>query len=80
MTPEQNGRRLADDIVKHIFLTENICILINISLKFVCRGPVDIKSPLVQVMACRLTGDKPLLEPMMTQMTDGYICQKGSVS
>ena len=29
-------------------------------------------STLVQVMACRLPGDKPLPEPMMTLFTDAY--------
>ena len=34
------------------------------SLKFVPKGPIDYKSALVQVMACRQTGDKPLPETM----------------
>ena len=33
-------------------------------------GPIDIKSALVQVMACSLLGAKPLPEPMLTQFTD----------
>ena len=32
---------LADDIFKCIFLNENLKILIQISLKFVPKGPVD---------------------------------------
>ena len=48
-------------------------ILIQISLKFVPMSPIDNKPALVQVMAWRLTGDKPLLEPMLTQFTDGYM-------
>ena len=47
---------LADDIFKGIFLNENDRILIQISLKFVPRGPVDNKWALVQVMACCLFG------------------------
>ena len=31
----QNGRHLADDIFKSIFMNEIFCILIRISLKFV---------------------------------------------
>ena len=39
-------------------------------LKFVPEGLIDNKSALVQVMAWRQIGDKPLPEPMMTQFTD----------
>ena len=44
---------LADDIFKRIFLNENVSILVQISLKFVPKGPIDNKSALVQVMAWR---------------------------
>ena len=64
---------LADDIFKCIFLNENDWISIKISLKFVPRSPIDNKPALVQVMAWRRTGDKPLPEPMMTQFTDAYM-------
>ena len=37
----RNGRHFADDIVKYIFLNENAWILIEISLKFVSKGPVN---------------------------------------
>ena len=39
--PRQNGRHLADDIVKFIFLNESVWIPIEISLKFVPKGPID---------------------------------------
>ena len=55
----------ADDIFKCIFLNEKFCILIQISVKFIARGPIGSKSALVQVMAWCRTGDKPLSEPMM---------------
>ena len=61
---------LADDIFKCIFLNENDRITIQISLKFVLEGPTDNKPALVQVMAWRRSGDKPLPEPMVTQFTD----------
>ena len=64
---------LADDIFKCIFLNENDRILIQISLKFVPRGPINNKPALVQVMAWCRTGAKPLSEPMKTQFTDAYI-------
>ena len=64
---------LADDISKCIFLNENDRIPIQISLKFVSRSPIDIKPALVQIMAWRRIGDKPLSEPILTQFTDAYI-------
>ena len=48
-------------------------ISIRISLKFVPKGLIDKMFALIQVMAWRLTGDKPLPEPMMTQFTDAYM-------
>ena len=66
----QNGRHVADNIFNRIFLNENVSISIQISLKFVCKGQVDNKSALVQVMAWRWTGDKPLPKFMLTQFTD----------
>ena len=38
---EQSGCRFADDIFKCIFFDENICILIEISLKFVLKSRTD---------------------------------------
>ena len=63
----------ADNIFKCIFLNENDKIIIQISLKLVPRSPIENKSALVQVMAWRRTGDKPLPEPMMTQFTYTYM-------
>ena len=56
----------ADDIFKRIFLNENVRITIRISLKLVPRGSNDNKSALIQVMAWRRTGDKPLPEQLLT--------------
>ena len=64
---------LADDIFKCIFLNQNIKILIQISLKFVLKGQIDNKSAMIQVMAWRLAGGKPLPEAMMTQFTNPYM-------
>ena len=51
---------------KYIFLNENGRIPIWISLKFVVpRSSIDNKPALVQIMAWRRPGDKPLSEPMM---------------
>ena len=61
---------LADDIFKCIFLNR---IPIQISLKFNQGSPIDNKPALVQVMAWRRTGDKPLPELMLTQFADAFI-------
>ena len=63
---------LADDNFKCLFLNENGRILIRISLKFVPRSLINKKPTLVQVMAWRRIGDKPLSEPMLTRFTDAY--------
>ena len=76
----QNGCHFADDILKCIFLNENAWILIKISLKFVPKGPIDNIPALVQIMAWRRPGDKPLSEPMMVSLpTHIYITRPQSV-
>ena len=35
---------------------------------------------MIQVMAWRRIGDKPLPDPMMTQFTDAYMQHKGEMS
>ena len=73
LRPTQNGRHFPDDIFKWIFLKENVWISINISLKFLPRGPINNIPALVQVMACCLVGTKPLSEPMMVRLPT-HIC------
>ena len=65
LRPRQNGRHFADDTFKPIFLNENIRISIKISLKFAPEGPINNIPAMVQIMAWRRPGDKPLSEPMM---------------
>ena len=60
-----NGRHFPDDIFKCIFLKENVWIPIKISLKFGPKGPINNIPALVQIMAWRRPGDKPLFEAMM---------------
>ena len=71
---------LVDDTSKYKFVNQNISIPIKISLNFVPKGPIDNKSSLVQVMAWRRIGDKPLHEPMMTKFNDTYMCHPASMS
>ena len=73
LRPRQNGRHFADAIFKCIFFNENIWIFIKISLKFVPRGPINNIPSLVQIMAWRRPGDKPLSEPMMVSLPT-HIC------
>ena len=73
LTPPPPGRHFVRRHYRMIFLSENDIIPIRISLKFVLRSPIDNKSALVQVMARRRTGDKPLPDPMPTQFTDVYM-------
>ena len=71
--PSQHRRRFADDIFKCIFFNENCCILIEISLKYVRKVPIDNNPSLVQTMAWRRLGDKPISEPMMVSLPT-HIC------
>ena len=48
--------------------TENVWISIKISLKFVPMGTINNIPALVQIMAWRRPGDKPLSEPMMVRL------------
>ena len=68
LRPRQNGRHFADDISNCISLIENISIPIKISLKFVPGAPISNIPALVQIMAWRRPGDKPLSGPMMISL------------
>ena len=69
LRPRQNGRHFADDILKCIFLNENVWIPIQIAMEFVPKGSINNIPALVQIMAWRRPGDKPLFEPMMLSLT-----------
>ena len=73
LRPRQNGRHFPDGIFKWIFLNEIILILIKISLTFVPRGRINNIPALVQIMAWRRSGDKPLSEPVMDSLLT-HIC------
>ena len=63
--PRQNGRHVVDDIFKCPFYHENFWISIKISMKFVPKGLINNIPALLQILAWRRPGDKPLSEPMM---------------
>ena len=65
LRPTQNVRHFPDDTLKCIFLNENIWLSIKISLNFILQGTINNIPALVQIMAWRLPGDKPLFKPMM---------------
>ena len=56
------------NIFKCIFFDEKAWIAIKISLKFFLEGSTNNMTTLVQIMACRLFGDKPLSEPMIIHL------------
>ena len=73
LRPRQDVRRFADDTFKSIFLNKNVRISIKISLKFVSKVPINNIPALVQIMAWRRPGDKPLSDAMMVSLLT-HIC------
>ena len=71
---------LADDNFGCIFLNENERIPMQISLKFVSKGPINNTPAVVQKMALCPTGDKPLPETILTQFTHAYMRHEGKVN
>ena len=56
-----------------LFVNENGCISFDSLLRFVSKGQIDNIPALVQIVAWRRPGDKPLSEPMMVNLLT-YIC------
>ena len=78
--PGRNDHHFRDDIFKCIFVNKEFWIGIQMSLKFVPKGPIDNKWALVEVMPWRQIGDKPFPELMVTQITDTYMWHLGEMS
>ena len=70
----------SNGIFRCIFFIECHCVFIEISLKFVPKGPVDNTYLLYLLMTQHHIGNKSLPEPMMIQFTDGYMRHPVSVS
>ena len=68
LRPKQNGHPFPYDIVKCIFLNENVLILIQILLNFIPMGPSNNIPALVQKMAWRRPVSKPLSKPMIINL------------
>ena len=73
LMPRPNRRHFADDIFKCIFQNENEWISPRISLKFVPKVRINKIPALVQIMAWRRPGDKPLSESMLVSLPT-HIC------
>ena len=73
LRPRQNGRHFADDIFKCIFLNKNVWFPMKISLEFVPKVPINNIPSLIQIMAWRRPGAKPLSEPVMVSLLT-HIC------
>ena len=71
LRPRQNGRHFPDDIFKLIFLNQ----MFELRLTF-HKGPINNIPALVQIMAWRRPGDKPLSEIMLASLLT-YICVTG---
>ena len=68
LRPRWNRCPFADDTFKCIFVNENVWISLKISLTFVPKFHINNIPALVQIMAWRRPGDKPLSEPMMVSL------------
>ena len=65
LRPRQNDRHFPDNIFK--------CTFLKFSLKFVPKVPIDNILALLQIMAWRQPGDKPLSESMVLSLLT-HIC------
>ena len=68
LRPGEDGRHFPDYIFIYISLNKNALISIKISLKFVPKVPINNIPTLVQIMAWRRPGGKPLSEPMIVSL------------
>ena len=53
LKPRHNGRQFPDNILKSIFLNENMQVSIKISMNCVPKGPINNIPALAQIMAWR---------------------------
>ena len=65
LRPRQKDCHFADNVSEYIFLNENAWILNKFSLKYVLNSQINNIPTLIQAMAWRWSGDKPLSETMM---------------
>ena len=75
----QDGRHFPDDNFKCNFLNENVCISIDISLKFVPNGSISNIPVLVQMMAWRRL-EQAIIWTNVGMFTDAYMRLSTSMS
>ena len=80
LRPGKIAATLSDDIFKCISLNENCWISNKISLRHVPQGLIDNMAALVQIMAWRRRGDKPLSEAMLACCTEAFMRHLASMS
>ena len=80
LRPRQNGNFFPGDISKCIILNENVWNWIKLPLHFVPTGPIENILALVQIQAWHRTGDKPLIEAMMSLLADAHMLKLVSIS
>ena len=74
LRPGQNGCHFCRrQFQMYFFLNENVWIMIQISRKFVPKGPINNIPALVQIVVWRRPGNKPLFEPVMVSLLT-HIC------
>ena len=73
LRPRQNVRHFPDDIFKCIFVNDNVWISIKISLKFAPKARINNIPAMVQIMAWRRPGGKPLSETIVVSFL-AHIC------
>ena len=71
---------ISQTTLSNILLIENVGISIKILRKFVPKGPINNITALVQIMAWRQTGNKPLSEPMVVLSGDAHMRLSASMS
>ena len=67
LRPRQNGSHFADDVLKRIFMNENVWISLKTSLKFAPKVPIN------NIPALVLAGATPLSGPVMVNILT-HIC------
>ena len=68
LRPRQNGHHFAGQISSAFSWMKMLEFWLKFSLKFVSKGPINNIPALVQIMAWRQPGDKPLSKPMMVSL------------
>ena len=77
-SPLNKMAAISQMIFSDAFLWMNFfCILIKISLKFVLRSLIDNNPTLVNIVAWRRIGNKPLCEPMVTLFNNAFMHHQG---